>query len=332
MAKISQKNLYSRFKKFALENKLLGKGDKVVVACSGGPDSVCLIHLLHSLAGELQLKLIVAHFNHKLRGREADADEMFVSNLAKNLGLKFVSSSPSKGEQIKNEEEARILRYKFLEKAREQGRADWIATAHNKNDVAETVLLNLTRGTGIRGLGGIPLRRDRVIRPLLFAEKSEIRGYLKENHLSFRFDKSNQSLDHSRNIMRHKIIPLLQKINPGALDTLARTAELSTLAADYISENAEMKIKEIGERKSNKIFLERKKFSTLSPLLQSEIVRIIASDADAGRDLSYKQIQEIIDLVKKNIGKKEKTIAGRLKFELKSGKLIVSRNKIKGRL
>ena len=336
MAIISQKNLYLRFKKFIAEFDLIKRGDRVLVACSGGPDSVCLLYLLQQLSSELDFSIIVGHYNHRIRGREADRDEKFVKELSEKFGYDFYLGQLKSGEKIKNEEDARNLRYEFLEKARGEGRADKIFIAHNKNDLAETLLINLVRGAGIRGLSSMKIVSGRLVRPLLFAEKSEILGYLKQNNIKFCTDSSNDSLDYTRNIMRHKIIPELQRLNPKLLSALWRTSELAGLCADFIRNQAEASLAKICHENKNEKYIERKKFTSLSPAVASEIIRILAEDYDVSRDLSLDQVEEVVKIANQNIGGKQKVIAGKpqggpiqgLKFELKAGRLIVS--KVKG--
>lgn len=320
MVKLSAKNLYSRFKKYIASNDLIRAGDKVIVACSGGPDSVALLYLLHRIAGEQDIKIIVAHYNHKLRGGEADADEKFVKNLAKKLKYKFVSGT-SKG-NINNEEQAREQRYAFLEKARGEEGAKLVAVGHTLDDLAETLLLNLIRGAGIRGLYSLKAKRGNIVRPLLFFEKSEVLTYLKEKKIHFRTDKSNKSLVYTRNIMRHKILPELKQINPKAATALARASLLASQADEYIILSSEKALTQIAENEGGKIIIERKKFTSLSPAIQSEILRLLARNAGVSRDLSFAQIDEILGMIKKNIGKKHKILLSRLKFEVKNGKII----------
>lgn len=324
MAKV-EKNLFERFKKYVADNDLFRVGDKVIVACSGGPDSVALLFLLCDLAKELNLELIVAHFNHKLRAREAEEDEKFVEKIATKLGLKFISSSAKA--KIKSEEQAREMRYRFLERVREEEKAKLIAAGHNLDDLAETVLLNIIRGAGIRGLYSLRPKRGNIVRPLLFAQKCELLSYLKSKKISFREDLSNKNLVYTRNIMRHIILPEIKKINPGALSAIARTSLLASQADEYIISSSEEILAQISGNENGKILIDRKKFSALSPTIQSEIIRILARNTGISHDLSYVQVEDIRALAEKNIGKKYKIIASRLKIEIESGKIVVHKLK-----
>lgn len=322
MAKLSVKNLYSRFKKYVADNDLVRAGDRVIVGCSGGPDSVALLYLLNQFAGERDIEIVVAHYNHKLRGGEADADEKFVKNLAKKLKYKFVIGASKGG--IKNEEQAREQRYAFLEKARAEEGAKLVAIGQTLDDLAETLLLNLIRGAGIRGLYSLKAKRGNIVRPLLFAEKFELLSYLREKKIRFRVDKSNNSLVYTRNIMRHKILPELKKINPKATTALARTSLLASQADEYIISSSLKVLARLVEKENGKIIIGRKKFTSLSPAIQSEILRILSRDAGVSRDLSFVQIDEILQVIEKNIGKKHKILLSQLKFEVKNGKIVIS--------
>ena len=317
-----EKNLLQQFKKYIADNDLIRAGDRVIVACSGGPDSVALLYLMNKLAFGLKLELIVAHFNHKLRGGESDGDEKFVQELSKKLNTKFVSVS-ARG-KIGNEEQAREQRYSFLEKAREEEGAKIIVVGHNLDDLAETALFNLIRGAGIRGLYSLRSKRGNIVRPLLFAEKKQILTYLAESKIGFRTDESNNSLVYTRNIMRHSILPEIKKINPQALSAIARTSLLAAQADEYIINSSKEILSEISENIDGKIKIDRKKFVLLSPALQSEIIRILARENGILADLSYVQVDEVLALIKKNIGKKYKIIAATLKIEIENGKIVIS--------
>jgi tRNA(Ile)-lysidine synthase len=323
MKKSGQKNLFRRFVDFVDENELIKSGDGVVVAVSGGPDSVCLFYLLLELAHERAIKLVIAHYNHSMRGREALRDEKFVKELAEKEGIPFICERAATG-QINDEETARNFRYNFLEKARGERGDDWIAVGHNKNDLGETLLLNLIRGAGIRGIRSIPVKRDRIIRPLLFAERGEIEKFLQDRNITFCHDKSNDSPTFSRNFIRLEILPRLEKINPRILNSLERTAKLAQTYDDFVTSVATFEIKKISQKENKDIIIDRKKFISLSPVVQSEIIRILAENFGLKTDFSSVHIEEILGLIKNNVGKKHKLIAKRLKFAIQSGKIIVS--------
>jgi tRNA(Ile)-lysidine synthase len=202
--------VYKTIKKY----DLLEKGDRVVVALSGGPDSTALLIVLVQIARKLDLTLIVAHFNHGLRGRESNADEKFSRDLARKMGLLFCSGEmDKKGNKkgISPEDFYRRQRYKFLGKVAKDNRANKIALGHHLQDQAETVLLNLLRGSGLEGLKGfLPKRDDKIIRPLIEISRQEIISFLKKSGLSYCQDSSNKSKIH--HILRKNIIRKLKKI------------------------------------------------------------------------------------------------------------------------
>ncbi len=234
------KDLINRFREFAQKNKLISPNDKIIVAVSGGVDSIVLLDILNELKNQLKIELIVAHFNHKLRGAESDEDEEFVRRFASNLGLEFYVRSEDTKEYCKRnkisiQEGARELRYNFFETLRLLKGFDKIATAHNANDNAETVLLNLFRGSGVNGLAGIQVKRGNIIRPLLFATRDEIEAYANEKGLQSRIDSSNLKTSYRRNYIRLKLLPLIsENINPSIVETLNRAAQIFSELSEFI--------------------------------------------------------------------------------------------------
>lgn len=196
---------------------MLKPGDKVIAGLSGGADSVTLLHALKSLENTLGIELYACHINHNLRGSESDGDQLFAEKLCKRLGVEIkVFSVDVRGGIEKHqstEEKARELRYGAFKEISEELGAK-VATAHNACDNSETVLLNILRGTGLKGLCGIPPKRDYLIRPLIFCTREEIEDYIKENGLEFVTDKTNFSTAYTRNKVRLEIMPKLLEINP----------------------------------------------------------------------------------------------------------------------
>ena len=192
--------LYEGVKRFVHSHGLIRRRSTVLAAVSGGIDSVVLLDLLALLSVEWKLQVVILHVNHQLRGREANADEKFVESLAKRYNFRlFTARVETKKEaarrKISIQEAARDLRYAFFLTKKAELQADAVATAHNANDNAETMMLNFLRGTGIDGIAGIPLRRNSasIVRPLLFATRREIAAYAHERKLTFREDSSNLS-------------------------------------------------------------------------------------------------------------------------------------------
>ncbi len=238
-----------KLSQFIQKRKLFLPHEKILLAVSGGMDSVVMAHLFKSAGFDFA----IAHCNFKLRGIEADQDEVFTGKLALQLGAKFYSesfdtSSYAKKNGISIQMAARELRYEWLEKIRVQHGFDWIATAHQSDDNTETILYNITRGTGLKGLQGIPLRNGKIIRPLLSFSREEIEWYVKIDSLEYREDLSNLDDKYTRNKIRHKIIPLLKEINPSLNKSVQDLSEISaqtqSLLNYYISKDFKSHIHE----------------------------------------------------------------------------------------
>ena len=202
--------MLNKLQSFIRSNRMLAKGDTVICAVSGGADSVALLFALHLLAPKLDIRLEAAHFNHHLRGEESDRDEAFVKELCAGYGIPLHTGSAHVAASEKGlEAAARDARYSFL-----MSLPGKIATAHTADDNAETVLMHLVRGTGLKGLGGITPVRDRLIRPMLSITRGEVMAFLEEYHLHYVSDSSNDTDDFLRNRLRHRVMPLLKQENP----------------------------------------------------------------------------------------------------------------------
>jgi tRNA(Ile)-lysidine synthase len=227
--------------KYIREQQLLRPGERVAVACSGGADSVTLLHIMAELRETLGIVLSVAHFHHQIRGAEADADQRFVEDLAARLRVDFYTASENVPQhaalrKLSLETAARELRHEWFAELIKQGKADKIATAHTLDDQAETVLMRILRGTGARGLAGIaPAHKAKhLVRPLLTTSRREVEGYLKAKSQGWRDDSSNLDLGHTRNRVRHTLLPLLERdFNPAIRQTLADLAEVAQAEVDY---------------------------------------------------------------------------------------------------
>ena len=212
----------------------------VLIAVSGGADSVALARALHQLREAGEGRLVLAHFNHRLRGAESDADQAFVEQLGRELGLKSIVGARGGVESV-SEESLRNVRYDFLKTAAGQCGARYVATAHTADDQAETVLGTLLRGTGLAGLAGIPRVRQltdaaTLIRPLLDVTRADVVEYLESLDQSFRQDSSNANLDYTRNRIRHELLPLLARdYNPKIREALTRLSRLAGEADDEIN-------------------------------------------------------------------------------------------------
>ena len=211
------------------------KGKRVAVALSGGPDSVCLIHKFCENKDKYNINLSAAHLNHKIRDNEADRDMQFCIDLCKELNVPLclkevdVKNNAQKGESL--ELAARRIRYAFFEELD----CDFIATAHNCDDNAETIILNLIRGSGNKGIGGIPVIRGKYIRPLLNYKKQEILDYLSANNYNYVTDSTNKENDYSRNKIRNLVFPVFKTINENFLDNINRFSLLAKQDEEFLN-------------------------------------------------------------------------------------------------
>ncbi len=305
-----KETLLHQFQRYNRRLNLLEIGDKIVVAVSGGIDSVVLLDLLVKLQQEYQFELSVAHFNHSLRGSESDGDQQFVQQLAEQHHLPFYSENGSTkfiaNEQKRSiQETARDLRYTFLNDLRIRLGYDKIVTAHNANDNAETVLFNLLRGTGVKGLCGIPTRREdmKIVRPLLCSAREHIQEYASEHDIQFREDSSNKKTDYSRNFLRHNVFPLLsESINSNVIETLNRNAELFSLLDTYLHDQYKKNtIKLVKERLVDQMVIDRELFLKEPEFIQYytmyNMVREFSHD-----ELSFDAVKEMIAIASAETG------------------------------
>lgn len=216
--------MLQNFKNHIDKNLPFLKGSKLLIAISGGIDSVVLTHLLHQLNFDIKL----AHCNFQLRGEESDIDELFIKNLGTELNIpvftiQFETAKYSKEKKLSTQLAARELRYNWFHQLIEQHKFEYVLTAHHADDNLETFLINLSRGTGLDGLTGIPEINKNIIRPLLSFSQKEIEIYAGENSIKWREDKSNQETKYLRNKIRHQITPLLKEINPQFINTFNKT-------------------------------------------------------------------------------------------------------------
>lgn len=221
---------------------MLKSGDKVVAAVSGGADSMALLNALYNMRDELGITLFVCHINHNLRGEESLRDEQFVRDFCRERGIELtvygVEIKPDKHESV--EERARKIRYECFDRLCTSLDAK-LATAHTASDNAETVLINLLRGTGTKGLGGIPPVRGKIIRPLLRCTREDTERYCSEHEIHYVTDSTNLSEEYTRNKLRLKIIPQLKEFNPSLIEGISRMTEAVTddnILLDRLAENA----------------------------------------------------------------------------------------------
>lgn len=313
-------------------NNLINSGDKIVVGVSGGPDSLTLLTLLNKYKSKYNYEIIVAHVNHLIRKDSTD-DEQFVENYCKKNGIKFyckrVNVQEIAKQQKKGEEEVgRNERYKFFDEICEKENANKIAIAHNMNDNAETMLLNLIRGTGLNGLEGIQPSQynNRFIRPLINCNRNEIEDFCKENNLEPRIDSTNKENIYKRNIIRNKLIPFLKELNPNIIETLSRTSVIIAENNEFIQKEAQKNFNKITELKSNLVEIDLKDFNKMPIAMRKAIIQLSIDKLNGNiRNISKKNIDDIIKLAENNIGNKY-IIYKNIKAEVKKGKLKIQIN------
>lgn len=264
------------FVNYIKKNALFSKKDKMLLAISGGRDSVLMAQLF-KLAG---FNFSIAHCNFNLRGDESQRDESFVKLLALTLEVPFYvahfdTKSYAKANHVSTQMAARDLRYQWFEKIRAEGNYAYIALAHHQNDSIETLLLNLTRGTGISGMHGILPKRDYLVRPLLFLSRQEIDKLIDENHLDFVEDSSNKSSTYARNNIRLHVVPILKEINPNLEETFAqniiRFAETETVLQNVVAQTKALVAEKRGE--DDYFFIDKIKALNPQKLLFFELLK-----------------------------------------------------------
>jgi len=312
-----QKFLHQRVLDFIKENGLVSGQHCLLVAVSGGPDSVCLLHILLKLRGELGIRLHIAHLDHQLRGAESEADAQYVSDLAHRLDIPVtIEQRDVKAYQgqhhLSPEEAAREVRYTFLAQVAKSVGADQVAVGHTADDHIETILMHLIRGTGTRGLQGLQpstLWQSRgssltIIRPLLPVSRQETADYCSSHQLMPRIDASNLSLSPLRNRIRHQLMPLLESYNPQVAEALLRTARIIGDDLAFIDKEVNRLWGKIVQKQGNTITLDKERFLGIPPALKRYLLRRAIEDLLGNlKDIESRHIEEIMNALSKPAGK-----------------------------
>jgi len=315
-------NLIKNIQNFAFQNNLWKKGTKIVLGVSGGPDSVCLLDIMNKLAQKCDFELHIAHVNYNLRGADSKKDELFVRKLGEKYDIEVSVLSLKKNKRRGNlENNLREIRYDYFEQIRKSLGFNIIAVAHNQDDQAETVLMRVIRGSGLNGLSAMKAKSGNIIRPMLGVSRAEILEYLKKNKLGCRIDKSNADTKFTRNAIRHRLFPYLEKnFNPSIKKTLSQWS--FSVADDYvfINKEAERFTNSVCKNKHGKFSAE--KFAELHVAIQRQALRIIFQRLKKTTiDIENQQIEEIMKVVKSSKNKNQKASIGGLKILKKGDKV-----------
>lgn len=317
--------------------KLINKNDKIVVGVSGGPDSMCLLHVLNNIKKQLGIEIFVAHINHMIR-KEAQEETEYVSKYCKNIGIecyiKYVDViNKSYNEKMGTEEAGRKARYDFFEEVANKVGANKIATAHNSNDNAETVLMNIIRGAGTSGLKGIePIRDNKYIRPIIECERNEIEEYCKKNNLQPRIDKTNFENVYTRNKIRNILIPELKDMfNPNIIEALNKLSVVAREENDFIKRYAESIMKNeliISKDEGNKILvLDLKKFNNQEKVIKNRIIlNGIYFVLGSTQGIEKIHVNDVVKMCEKNIGNKFLTPKKNIKISVGKNMITFSKN------
>jgi len=328
---VEKVEVVSRVSEYIRHHKLLSSHETIVVAVSGGADSVCLFHLLTRLREHFDLKLHIAHLNHQLREAESEADALYVQELAEQFNTPItlckqdvLAYKANKGCCL--EEAARELRYKFFYKVAKETGAKRVAIGHTRDDNVETILMHILRGTGISGLRGLApcsnlpysqvttfqhgsIRTEQqgellAIRPLLKITREETLNYCHIHKLLPRTDSSNLLLSYKRNRLRLELLPLLEEYNPCVKNSLLQLAEIAWEDMTFIEDQATQAWKRVVSWKGDRILLDKRQTITLPVSLQRQVIRLAVSRIQGDlRDIGLNNIEAVRNLLEKNVGK-----------------------------
>ena len=325
-----EKKVFETIKKY----NMIEENDSIVVAVSGGPDSMSLLNVLIKLRQKMNITLVVAHVNHMIRA-VADTETEYVKKFCHDNDIDcFVKKVDviklAEQQKISTEEAGRNVRYDFFEEIFKKINANKIAIAHNKNDNAETVLMNIMRGSGVTGLKGIePVRLNKFIRPLIECDRKSIEQYCEDQNLNPKFDESNKENIYTRNKVRNLLIPYIEKeFNPNIIESINRLSNLATQENEYIDRIVKKECENIIISKTKQeIKLDLKKFNALDNFIKSKaILEYVNELFGTTKGIEKIHIQDIIKMCEKNIGNKFLTPNKNMKVFVKKG--IVSISKI----
>jgi tRNA(Ile)-lysidine synthase len=313
-------NLIKKIQENIFRYELIERGAKIVIGVSGGPDSVCLLDALCKLKKKYDLELIVAHVNYGLRGKDSEKDEKLVKKLAEKYKLPFEKIRITNYKLQITENHLRDVRYRYFDKIGKKYKANFIAVGHNLNDQAETVLMRILRGTGLKGLGAIKFKNNNIIRPLLNIPRKEIVAHLRKSKIPYRIDKTNFGTDFTRNKIRNKLLPALEKdFNPNIQEILFKFSESAAADYNFIARFANAWL---AKNKSLKVSA----LNNLHPAICREALRqTLEKYARSLREIESVHIDEILKTLKSKKSKRQRITFKGLKIERIGDKLIIGK-------
>ncbi len=315
-------------------HKMIRQGDKILVAVSGGPDSVALVLSLLAFQKTFDMSIGITHVNHLLRGDDSLRDEQFVRSLAQQLGLDFFCeqtdvNSIAKQNRWSVEEAGREVRYGFFSRLSDQHGFNKVATGHTKDDNAELVLMNLLRGSGPKGLCGIPANRGNTfIRPLIQVSKKQIVQFLENQNQAYMIDASNTDMTYLRNKIRYDLLPRLQSdYNPSITDALDRLSHILTIEDEYMDSQAEHSFSScLIQMEVNAVRLDKIKLQNLVSALQNRVIRkaILMVKKDLKR-ISHVHLTDIIKFCLHSSSGKSLDLPGRVRIYKSKNNVIIKK-------
>ncbi len=320
---VKSSNILNKVKHTIKRHDLIAPGDTVLAALSGGADSVAMCHILHTLG----INVTAAHLNHNIRGDEARRDMEFSKAFAKELGVRFVSKSVNVPEYardrgISEETAGRELRYAFFNDVCNELGISLIATAHNRNDRAETILMNMMRGAAMPGLSGIPYRRDNIIRPVLDLTRQEIELYCADNGLLYVTDSTNKLDNYTRNKIRHRLLPLIESgFNPNFITTAAKNADIMSDNADYLAQVSDSVYERtVFGNSADAGMLKNEHIAIRRLVIKKMLLAVLESD-----DISSEFIEGTADLIRDNVTGKAIDLPKGFKARMEYGRLVIDK-------
>lgn len=295
---------------YMIQQKMIYPGERIMIALSGGADSVCLFRILISLKEKYKLNLMALHIEHGIRGQASLDDAIFVKELCNRYDIPLQQLSCNVMEKVKLtgrtvEEEARMIRYEFFSKMAKEWKADAVAIAHNATDDVETILFHVARGTGLLGLTGIRPTRDCYIRPLLCATSEEIRQYMKEIDQPFRQDKSNEDVIYARNRIRHCILPQMKQVNPAAERHIIELKEEMVEIKEFITQAQDLAVLRYTEVRDGVFHILQDCFIQEKKYIQNCVIHEILSQcAQTTKDIERVHVEAVRGLNESQVGKK----------------------------